>query len=107
MLSTNQFRIFTEISKIRRSYRDLYWDDADPLVGDRERGECRSAVELNNSDLCTLAYQLYHQSLCLPLDPWYDIMSRVGSDRRTNICRLTHEYATHLGKTGSQAGQGF
>jgi len=62
---------------------------------------------VNNLDLCTLAYQLYHQSLCLPLDPWYDIMSRVGSDRRTNICRFTHEYATQLGKTGSQDGQGF
>lgn len=50
-----------------------------------------------NLDLCTLAYQLYHQSLCLPLDPWYDIMSRVGSDRRDNICKFTHEYAARLG----------
>lgn len=50
-----------------------------------------------NLDLCTLAYQLYHQSLCLPLDPWYDMMSRVGSDRRDNICRFTHEYAAKLG----------
>lgn len=52
--------------------------------------------QLLNLDLCTLAYQFYHQSLCLPLDPWYDIMSRVGSDRRNNICRLTHEYASTL-----------
>ena len=50
-----------------------------------------------NLDLCTLAYQLYHQSLCLPLDPWYDVFSRVGSDRRNNICRFTHEYASKLG----------
>lgn len=50
-----------------------------------------------NLDLCTLAYQFYHQSLCLPLDPWYDMMSRVGSDRRDNICRFTHEYAAALG----------
>lgn len=50
-----------------------------------------------NLDLCTLAYQLYHQSLCLPLDPWYDIMSRLGSDRRTNVCRFTHDYAAKLG----------
>ena len=50
-----------------------------------------------NLDLCTLAYQLYHQSLCLPLDPWYDMMSRMGSDRRENICKLTHEYAANLG----------
>ena len=56
-----------------------------------------------NLDLCTLAYQLYHQSLCLPLDPWYDIMSRIGSDRRDNICRLTHEYATRLGSSSMSA----
>ncbi|MGD9680267.1 MAG: hypothetical protein AB7W16_03705 [Candidatus Obscuribacterales bacterium] len=54
---------------------------------------------MNNLDLCTLAYQLYHQSLCLPLDPWYDLVSRVGSDRRDNICRFTHEYAARLGGT--------
>lgn len=53
--------------------------------------------EVVNLDLCTLAYQLYHQSLCLPLDPWYDMMSRVGSDRRNNICRFTHDYAATLG----------
>ncbi|MCA9801289.1 MAG: hypothetical protein KC777_04855 [Cyanobacteria bacterium HKST-UBA02] len=59
----------------------------------------REAVpqSVNNLDLCTLAYQLYHQSLCLPLDPWYDLLSRVGSDRRDNICRFTHEYAAQLG----------
>lgn len=50
-----------------------------------------------NLDLCTLAYQLYHQSLCLPLDPWYDMMSRMGSDRRENICKFTHEYSANLG----------
>lgn len=50
-----------------------------------------------NLDLCTLAYQFYHQSLCLPLDPWYDMMSRVGSDRRNNICRFTHDYSANLG----------
>ena len=50
-----------------------------------------------NLDLCTLAYQFYHQSLCLPMDPWYDMFSRVGSDRRTNICRFTQDYAKTLG----------
>jgi hypothetical protein len=50
-----------------------------------------------NLDLCTLAYQFYHESLCLPLDPWYDVMSRVGSDRRDNICRYTHDYAEMIG----------
>jgi len=53
-----------------------------------------------NLDLCTLAYQFYHQSLCLPLDPWYDMFSRVGSDRRTNICRFTQDYAQTLGSAG-------
>ncbi len=57
-----------------------------------------------NLDMCTLAYQLYHQSLCLPLDPWYDVFSRVGSDRRDNICRLTHEYAAMLGSPATNAG---
>ncbi len=63
-----------------------------------------------NLDLCTLAYQLYHQSLCLPLDPWYDMMSRTGSDRRDNICSFTHDYAAKLGSTATNAGtsgQGF
>jgi len=63
-----------------------------------------------NLDLCKLAYQLYHQSLCLPLDPWYDVLSRVGSDRRDNICRFTHDYAALLGNaTPSDAAldQGF
>ncbi|HMW92973.1 MAG TPA: hypothetical protein PKE54_23295, partial [Candidatus Obscuribacter sp.] len=37
------------------------------------QGESEGAPEaVLNLDLCTLAYQLYHQSLCLPLDPWYD-----------------------------------
>ncbi len=62
-----------------------------------------------NLDLCTLSYQLYHQSLCLPLDPWYDMMSRVGSDRRTNICKFTHDYAKNLGGyySGPNAARGF
>lgn len=62
-----------------------------------------------NIDLCTLAYQLYHQSLCMPLDPWYDNMSRVGSDRRDNICRFTHEYAAKIGSSAgnSSTDQGF
>ncbi|QQR56694.1 MAG: hypothetical protein IPG59_17055 [Candidatus Melainabacteria bacterium] len=62
-----------------------------------------------NLDLCTLSYQLYHQSLCLPLDPWYDMMSRVGSDRRTNICKFTHDYAQNLGGyySGPNAARGF
>ncbi len=62
-----------------------------------------------NLDLCTLTYQLYHQSMCLPLDPWYDMMSRVGSDRRTNICHFTQDYATTLGGfySGPNAARGW
>lgn len=65
-----------------------------------------------NLDLCTLAYQFYHQSLCLPLDPWYDMFSRVGSDRRNNICRFTHDYAQTLGSehgyySGPNAARGW
>lgn len=56
---------------------------------------------LLNLDLCSLAYKLYHQSLILPLDPWYDLVSRPGSDRRTNICRLTHGYASTLASSGA------
>jgi len=67
---------------------------------------------VTNLDLCTFAYQLYHQSLCLPLDPWYDVMSRVGSDRRENICRFTHDYAAKLGQnqdfySGPNAARGW
>lgn len=69
----------------------------------RSQGDAVPQAVLN-LDLCTLAYQLYHQSLCLPLDPWYDMMSRIGSDRRDNICRFTHEYAAML---GAPAGQKF
>ncbi len=54
-----------------------------------------------NLDLCTLSYQLYHQSLTLPLDPWFDITARSGTDRRTNVCTFTHEYAKLLGAPGA------
>ncbi len=73
-------------------------------------GENATAQAVLDLDLCTLAYQFYHQSLCLPLDPWYDIMSRTGSDRRDNICRFTHEYAKSLGNPSTNRasmGQGF
>ncbi len=70
-----------------------------PAIADQSNLDVSAVPQpIINLDLCTLAYQLYHQSLCLPLDPWYDMMSRVGSDRRDNICRFTHDYATMLGK---------
>lgn len=72
------------------------------IIRDARAQESTVPQSVLNLDLCTLAYQLYHQSLCLPLDPWYDNMSRVGSDRRTNICRFTHDYAKDLSLT-----QGF
>ncbi|MCW5823741.1 MAG: hypothetical protein KIT34_13130 [Cyanobacteria bacterium TGS_CYA1] len=63
-----------------------------------------------NLDLCTLAYQFYHQSLCLQLDPWFDMMSRIGSDRRNNICSFTHDYAKTLSPgfySGPNAARGW
>jgi len=52
-----------------------------PALAQEAEGRSANAPQaILNLDLCTLAYQLYHQSLCLPLDPWYDLMSRVGSD---------------------------
>lgn len=62
------------------------------------KGEAAVPPAVVSLDLCTLAYQLYHQSLCLPLDPWYDQFSRPGSDRRNNICRFTHDYAKAIGR---------
>lgn len=83
---------------------------ASPALAD-DRAEAGGVPQaVLNLDLCTLAYQLYHQSLCLPLDPWYDMMSRVGSDRRNNICRFTHEYAAKLGNSrasNESMGQGY
>jgi len=63
--------------------------------------EITTPQAITNLDLCTLAYQLYHQSLCMPLDPWYDMFSRVGSDRRDNICRFSQDYAALLGRSGA------
>jgi hypothetical protein len=78
------------------------------IAGDTIAEEKFLPRTIKELDLCTLAYQLYHQSLCLPLDPWYDIVSRVGSDRRTNTCRFTHDYAATLGKqSGSGSMQGY
>jgi len=69
-----------------------------PAIATDDNGQSSAIPQtIFNLDLCTLAYQFYHQSLCLPLDPWYDMMSRVGSDRRDNICRFTHDYAVNLG----------
>lgn len=69
-----------------------------PAIASDDNGQSRAIPQtIFNLDLCTLAYQFYHQSLCLPLDPWFDMMSRVGSDRRDNICRFTHDYAANLG----------
>lgn len=76
-----------------------------PAIADQANSERESIPQsIINLDLCTLAYQLYHQSLCLPLDPWFDVMSRIGSDRRNNICSLTHEYSAGLDKTSLYCG---
>lgn len=81
-----------------------------PAIASETTDEANIPEAVINLDLCTLAYQLYHQSLCLQLDPWYDVFSRIGSDRRDNICRFTHDYATKLGGVTSNdpmSDQGF
>jgi hypothetical protein len=46
-----------------------------------------------NLDLCVLAYQLYHQSLVWPLDPWYEVIAHTGSDRRDNMMQHVQEFS--------------
>ena len=56
--------------------------------------------ELLNCDLCILAYQLYHQSVLWPLDPWYEVLARGATNRRTRFMEKTHEYARGRGARG-------
>ncbi|HEX2733271.1 MAG TPA: hypothetical protein VHM70_16785 [Polyangiaceae bacterium] len=49
--------------------------------------------KLVNCDLCILAYQNYHQAVIWPLDPWYEVLARGGSDRRTLFMRGVHGLA--------------
>lgn len=44
-------------------------------------------------DLCTLAYQIYHQSVIWPLDPWYEFLSHKGSQRRELFMAAVHTMA--------------
>jgi len=75
----------------------VIWVSSPAIAADSEAQANAVPPAVLNLDLCTLVYQLYHQSLCLPLDPWYDLESRLGSDRRNNICRFTQDYAATLG----------
>lgn len=106
MLQSNRFQQVTGFQKVTIVIWTVLWVlISSPAIADVTKVVPEPIVNL---DLCTLAYQFYHQSVCLPLDPWYDIVSRVGSDRRNNICRFTHEYATKLGNSNGDArGQGF
>jgi hypothetical protein len=49
--------------------------------------------ELLHLDLCTLAYQLYHQSLVWPLDPFYEFVARLMSDRRDTLMARVHAHS--------------
>ena len=51
---------------------------------------------LLNCDLCILAYQLYHQSVIWPLDPWYEVLARGGTSRRDHFMEHIHEFAKTL-----------
>ncbi len=99
---------FRQVAKMKSAVLILFFATAMslPVAAIASESIPQSVV---NIDLCTLAYQLYHQSLCMPLDPWYDNMSRVGSDRRDNICRFTHDYAVKLGSSAANGAtdQGF
>lgn len=48
--------------------------------------------EVLNIDLCLLSYQLYHQSVIWPLDPWYEYLARKFSDRRDNFMDAVHKW---------------
>jgi len=50
-------------------------------------------------DLAILSYHLYHQSLIWPLDPWYDVMTRSMSDRRTLFMQNIHQKANNTDKS--------
>jgi hypothetical protein len=51
-------------------------------------------AKLVNCDLCILAYQNYHQAVIWPLDPWYEVLARGGSDRRTLFMKAVHGLAS-------------
>jgi hypothetical protein len=52
------------------------------------------ASYLHNLDLCLLAYQMYHQSMVWPLDPWYEVMAKGPlANRRDNFMRRVHQAA--------------
>jgi hypothetical protein len=55
-----------------------------------------TAPTLLHCDLCILAYQLYHQSVIWPLDPWYEVLARGMSDRRTLFMKRVHTFAGKL-----------
>lgn len=61
-------------------------------------------AHLLNIDLCLLAYQIYHQSLIWPLDPWYERMARKTSNRRNNFMAKVHEWARQLNAADSYSG---
>ena len=49
--------------------------------------------DLQQLDLCLLAYQVHNQSLLWPVDPFYEEWARPGSSRRDNMLALAHRYA--------------
>jgi hypothetical protein len=55
---------------------------------------------LVNCDLCILAYQLYHQSAIWPIDPWYEILARGASNRRTLFKTAVHAWASQRQEAG-------
>ena len=50
--------------------------------------------DLQQLDLCLLAYQIHNQSVLWPLDAFYEEWARPGSSRRDNLLALAHKYAS-------------
>ncbi|QTA81215.1 Uncharacterized protein dnl_35460 [Desulfonema limicola] len=62
---------------------------------------------LLNIDLCILAYQLYHQSVIWPLDPWYERLARKSSNRRDNFMAKIYESAQIFSNNEGYSGPGI
>lgn len=60
-------------------------------------------AKLVNCDLCILAYQNYHQAVIWPLDPWYEVLARGGTDRRTLFMKAVHGMASPDGLSSAEA----
>lgn len=59
--------------------------------------------KLVHCDLCILAYQNYHQAVIWPLDPWFEVLARAGTDRRTLFMTAVRALASPAGLSSAAA----